>query len=320
MPEATFVRDFGKTRITAAGAYGAGELIQLANGKAGYYDSTTAASTGDGIVFTSAGTVTVAKATGVVLLDGGRAYWDHSANNVTFKPVNDRDFYVGTIVGDSGSGDSVCTVDLNAQQENIIDFNRDVFATVLAGTPAVTAAGFGDPRVRGGGRKFHISSTSEAQKVDMLSQRGFARTANAIVEFIFNVIDDGAGTVVDVSMGLANATHATDADSITESLFIHLNANDVNVYAESDDGSTEVAATDTTVDYTAATPIEVWMDLRNEADIQIYLDGVLVLGATVFKLDAATGPLKGLIHIEKTSAADVYELDVDRFVVRLAQQ
>ena len=318
MPEAVFVRDFDQTRITAAGAIGAGELIQLANGQAGYYDSGTAASSGDGIVFRTRDNVTLAKATGVKLLDGGRAYWDHSANNITFKPVNDRDFYAGTIVGDSESGDSVCTVNLNAQQENIIDLTRDAWDTVLTGTQAV--GGFGEWKLRGGARKTNITATNEAQKTDLLSQRGFSKDANAIIEFIFNVIDDGAGTVVDVSMGVANATHATDADSITESIFIHLNANDVNIYAESDDGSTEVAATDTTVDYTASTPVEVWMDMRNPADVQIYLDGVLVLGASTFNVNAATGPFKGLIHVEKTSSTDAYELDINRFVARLAQQ
>lgn len=318
MPEAVFVRTFDQTRITAAGAIGAGELIQLANGQAGYYDSNTAASSGDGIVFRTRDTVTLAKATGVVLLDGGRAYWDHSANNITFRPANDRDFYAGTIVGDAASGDSVCTVNLNAQQENIIDFNRDAFDTVCVGTQAL--GGFGEPAIRGGARKFRITATNEAQKVDMLSQRGFSKDANAIIELIFNVADDGSGTVVDVSLGVANGTNATNADSITESVFIHLDANDVNIYAESDDGTTEVAATDTTVDYTAGTPVEVWMDMRNPADVQIYLDGVLVLGATTFNVNAATGPLKGLIHIEKSSSTDTYELDVGRFVARLMEQ
>lgn len=316
MPDAIFNDAFDQQRVTLAASLGAGEVWQMKDGRAAFNDS-TAKSSGDKPQFTTEGVVTITKTNGVVILDGGRVYWDHSANSATYKPVNDRDFYVGTAVGDWATGDVQVNVRLNAKQENIIDFQRDAFDTVFAGTRAI---GTMDLEVRGGARKFLISATNEAQKIDMLSQFGFARTANAIVELIFNVVSDGAGTVVDVSLGLANATHATDADSITESLFIHLNANDVNIYAESDDGTTEVAATDTTIDYTEGTPVEVWFDLRDEADIQIYVNGAIVLGSTVFKLDAATGPLKLLIHIEKTASTDAYTLDINRFHARLGEQ
>ena len=154
----------------------------------------------------------------------------------------------------------------------------------------------------------------------LFRSQAFAKGAKAIVEGIVNVVSDGAGSAVDVSIGVANGTHATDADSITESLFVHLDANNTNINLESDDGTTEVAATDSTIDYTEGTPFEVWFDLRDLTDIQIYIDGVLALGATVFKLDAATGPLKLLVHVEKTTGTDTYELDVDFLAARIAQQ
>lgn len=317
MPEATFVREWNKTRLTSAASISAGELRQVAGGKAAFFDNDNAASTGDRVIFTTSEVVTLPKATGIKLLDGGRAFWDHSANNITFKPANDRDFYAGLIVGDSESGDSSCQVNLNAQQANILDLARDTFDTVFVGTRAL---GTMDLQRRGGSHKINLSATNEAQKIDMLSQMGFDQAANAIVELIFNVISDGAGTVVDASLGLANATHATDADSITESLFVHLNANDVNIYLESDDGTTEVVATDTTIDYTEGTPVEVWLDLRDPEDIQCYINGVLVLGGSVFKLNAAAGPLKLLVHVEKSAATDTYEIDVNRLVARIAEQ
>jgi predicted RecA/RadA family phage recombinase len=317
MPEATFVRDWDETRLTAAASVGTGELRQLADGRAGFFESATAASSGDRIVFSTSGQVTVPKATGVKLLDGGRAYWDHSANNVTFKPANDRDFYAGVIVGDSESGDSVCTLNLNVEQANILDIARDPFDTVFVGTRAI---GTMDLQRRGGAHKITLSSTSEAQKIDMLSQMGFAPTANAIVELIFNVRSDGAGTVVDASLGIANDTHASNADTITESLFVHLDANVTTINLESDDGTTEVNATDTTITYTENTPVEVWFDIRDPEDIQCYINGVLVLGGSVFKLNLATGPLKLLAHVEKSSAADTYEIDINRLVARIAEQ
>lgn len=315
--DAIFNHSSVEQRTTLSGALGAGEIWQLKDGRAAFYDSSVAASSGDKVYIRTEGQVTVTKANGVVILDGGRVYWDHSANAATYKPVNDRDFYLGTAVGDWASGDTQMLVNLNNQQSNIIDFQREAFDTVFVGTRALGGL---DLETRGGARKFTLSATNEAQKIDMLSQFGFTRTANAIVELIFNVDSDGSGTVVDVSMGLANATHASDADSITESLFVHLDANNTNINIESDDGTNEVAATDTTTDYTEDTPVEVWFDLRDEADIQVYVNGALVLGASTFRLDNATGPLKLLLHIEKTASTDTYVLDVNRFHARIAEQ
>ncbi len=64
----------------------------------------------------------------------------------------------------------------------------------------------------------------------------------------------------------------------------------------------------------------MWFDLRNPADIQVYINGVNRLPDSVFKLDAATGPLKQLVHLEKTSSTDTYELDVEFMGTRIAQQ
>jgi len=43
------------------------------------------------------------------------------------------------------------------------------------------------------------------------------------------------------------------------------------------------------------------IDLRDPADIQLYIDGANVLPSSVFKLDAGTGPIGLLVHLEKTS-------------------
>lgn len=317
MPEATFVRDFDKTNVTLAASAGIGEVRQLADGRAGWLDYATAKSSGDKVDFKTAGCVAIPKASGVVILDGGRVYWDHSANQATYTTANDRDFYVGTAQGDFGSGDVIVYVNLNVQQRNILDIANDPFVTAIVGTQAL--GGLGLLR-RGGAHNIILSSTSEAQKVDILTRAGFATGANAIIEAIVNVISDGAGTVVDVSVGAANGTNATDADSITESLFLHLDANNVNINFESDDGSTEVAATDSTIDYTEGTPFEVWFDMRDPADVQVYVNGSLVLGSTTFNVSAATGPWKLLVHVEKSSSSDTYEIDINRLTARIAEQ
>jgi hypothetical protein len=322
MADATYVRDWDEYRQTADAAVSAREVWQLADGRAAVYAENATGASGDRADFWTADHYTMPKASGFVALSGNPAYWDHSANNVTYRKANDRDFLVGTFVGDWGSGDASCVVNLNNEPRYDIDLVRDAFLSVLAGTPA--AGGFGYPVRLGGSLVFELTATAEAQKVDALSVDGFATGANAIVTGAFRVLSDGAGSAPDVSLGVANGTHATDADSITESLFVHLNGNDVNVYAESDDGTTEVAATDTTVDYTEggakAQQVEFWMDMRNPADVQVYVNGSLVLGSTVFDVDAAVGPWFLLAHVEKTSAADVYKIAVDWLRVRYQEQ
>lgn len=322
MAEAVFTQVDERSTLTAAATIGAYNVIQLPSGEAAFLNNGNSIITGDfSSDFITRGKVTVEKTTGVVFLSGQEIYWDHSANKAHFKKVNDRDFLIGLCAQDATSGQLTCLVDLNKRQRYDIDLNRDAVLSAIIGTQAVDTMGLYG---RGGAWKFILSATNEAQKIDMLSVDGFSKDANPIVELIFTVPSDGAGTVVDISLGVANATHATDADSIAEHLFAHLDANNVNINLQSKDGTTTVAATDTTIDYTegsaVANRVHVLFDIRNPADIQVYINGVLALGATVFRLDNATGPLFLLAHAEKTAAADQYELSLHALRCWFAEQ
>jgi predicted RecA/RadA family phage recombinase len=314
--------DFGTVRYQADGTVSPYEVRQGPTGLAEVFDAAVAMTSGSYPRYTTRGQFTVAKTSGVALLKGCRVYWDHSANTATYKKVNDRDFYLGRAVQDAASTGPTVEVALNEDPPYDIDLLRDPYLTVPVGTQAL--GGFLPPQRRGGSLAFILSATNEAQKVDALSVDGFDTDANAIIEYVFRVPSDGAGTVVDVSVGIANGTHATDADSITESVFIHLDANNTNINAESDDGSTEVAATDTTTDYTegsaVANQVHVWFDMRDPADVQIYVNAANVLPSSVFDVSAATGPWFLLVHLEKTSSTDTYELAIDRAVARFAEQ
>lgn len=319
--EAREVREFGLERVKVAAATGAREVIQLPSGRAGLFDDDAGLAQDVYGNFVTTGVYGIKKATGWVALPGLPVFWDHSANNATYKKVNDRDFPIGVIVKDAESSETLVEVDLNVEPRWDIDIARDPVIHTPVGTQGLNTMGVFR---RGGSHLFLISSTSEAQKLDLISRDGFATGANAIVRFAFNVISDGAGSAPDISLGIANGTDATNADSITESVFIHLDGNSTTIYAESDDGSTEVNATDTTLTYTEGSAIaqrvEVWMDMRNPADVQIYVNGVLVLGATVFAVNAATGPWFLLAHIEKTSAADVYQLSLEWMQAHFSEQ
>jgi hypothetical protein len=175
---------------------------------------------------------------------------------------------------------------------------------------------------RGGALNLVLSATNEAQKVDAFGKDGFVTGARAIVELAFAVVSDGAGTVVDFSLGVASATHATDADAIAQHLFLHLDANNTNINFQSKDGPTTVAATDSTTDYTegSGNRKEVWFDMRDPTGVKVYVDAVRVLSGTAFNVNAGASVWKLLAHLEKSASTDTYEVDVERAQVRLAQQ
>lgn len=323
MSDAAVSRSVQNVRLTAEGAVAVGQVRQLASGLAGASaDATLSYAAGERADFSTTGQWVMPKAATYCLLDGGRAYWDYSAGVVSFRKVGDRDFYLGRVVGDAALTAVECTVMLNADPADDLDLARDAYLTVPVGTQAL--GGFLPPQRNGGALSVLITNTNEAQKVDALSVDTFANDGNAIVEAAFTVPSDGAGTVVDVSLGLASGTHATDADSIAQHLLMHLDANATAIKFQSKDGTTTVAATDSTKTYTEGAALanrkEVWFDLRNPADVQVYVDGVNVLPASVFGVSAAAAEWKLLLHVEKSSSTDTYEFCLHWLRARLAKQ
>lgn len=323
MADAGFSKPASPIYQTAQGAVAVGEVRQLADGRAGVFVGSTAATTGDSTGFRTDGIFVMPKAATFSALDGMPAYWDHSANAINYKRTGDRDFYVGRFYLDATQAATECSVNLNVP-ENLwdVDLLRDAYLTVPTGTQAL--GGFLPPQRRGGSLTLLLSTTNEVQKADALGVDTFSKNANAIVRMIFRVVSDGAGAAPDFNIGIANDTHATDADSIANYLFVHLDGNSTNINLQSKDGTTTVAATDTTLDYTEgsalANRVEVWFDLRTPEDVQVYVNGVLALAATVFRLDAAANELRLLAHLEKTAAADVYEVAVDALQAKFSEQ
>lgn len=304
---------------TPTAALTGGEVIQLPDGRAGVaVDDIAAGALGAVQV---SGIFSVTKTTSMVLLRGGPVYWDHSANKAHYKEVLDRDFFLGSVVTDAASADTEVLVNLNVAPTYKIDLARDAYLTVPVGTAA--AGGFGPPRRAGGALEFVITATSEAQKADALSVQGFAIGSNAIVEGAFRMPNGGSGSASDFSIGVADGTHASNADTIAQSVFLHMDGGATLINAESDDGTTEVAATSTTVSFTAGTDIakrvEFWMDFRDPADVQIYINGALVLPSSVFNVALAT-TLYLLAHVEKSSGTETADMTVDWLRVRTIEE
>jgi hypothetical protein len=107
-------------------------------------------------------------------------------------------------------------------------------------------------------------------------------------------------------------------------VFIHLDGGNANIYAESDDGTTEVAATDTTIDFTAGvdqspSASRCGSTCATRPTCKSTSTVALVLGSTVFNVNVAAGPWKLLLHIEKTATTDTYELDLHWLRARIAE-
>lgn len=318
MAEATYYDDDCEVGLVLAAAASAGEVYQMPDGRAGVCVPATGGEANDKTAFRVEGVFRVAKGSTVVIA-GAPLWWDHSANVATPVPqFADRDFYLGAAQEDAASATTSVLVAINVEPRYIIDAQKDCGDTALvltAGTPTLFN--------RGGGMLASFSTTAEAQKIDWLSQRTFPLGSNWVLEALVEVVTNADADVADLSIGVANGTHASDADSITESAFFHFDLGaDLNIDCESDDGTTEVAATDSTVDFAVGTPVHLVLDGRDPSDVKYYINGSEVLSATanLGNIAAATGPLMALFHLEKSSNDSPGVVLVHGLKVRTAQQ
>ncbi len=318
--EASFYQCDESLDYTPDAAVLSGEVRQMSDGRAGVCVGDIAITTLGAI--RTEGVFTVLKTASICFLDGGKVYWDHSANKAHFKAVNDRDFYIGVAVGDAASTDTTLKVNLNVAPRYNVELARDPYISVLVGTSALN--GYGYPYREGGALRFNITATSEAQKSDAISVDGFSPAANPIVEVAFRMPNGGSAGASDFSLGLANASHATDADSITDSIFFHMDGGATLIKAECDDGTNETAATTTAVSFVAGTAVanrvEGWIDCRDLTNVKFYLDGVRVASGTTFSVAAATNTYFLLAHVEKTTGTETADMTVDWMRCRLMQQ
>lgn len=309
--QARFLEAPGTDKFTAAAALLSGEVLQMADGRAGVVTGAGAGfASGDSAGAITEGKVRCTKTASIAILKGGKVYWDRSANAAHFRPQS-GDFYLGVCAADAAAADTTVDVLLNEEPVYAIELGKGSWtqeATLGLGVDKVSVAG----EIT----RLSFDAVIEAAQAALLSDESVPVADGAILEARMAIFDIGDNAALDINVGLANASHATDADAITESVFVHLDGASLNILAESDDGTVEVAATDTTVDAVDNTFFEVWIDARDPADIQIYIDGVLVLGATVFRLDAATGPMKALAHIEKTSDDTLADVRLEFLRVR----
>ncbi len=317
--EASYLGNPDTVSFTAVAARASGEVIQLADGRAAIVAGLKAAAIGDQVTAHVRGRFTVSKTASIAFIKGGRVFWDRSAGTATFSRAS-GDFYMGVAAADAVGTASSVVVDLNVKQENIVEFDGNPNPDCLWTSEATDGVGV-TASTLATDTMLSFDAVAEVAQAALFptDAKNHAPVADGpILELEVAVYDIGDDGALDISFGLANGSHATDADSITEAVLFHLDGTALAILAESDDGTTEVAATDTTVVAVDDTFAEFWIDARDLTDIQLYIDGVNVLPASVFKLNAATGPVFPLVHIEKTNNDSLADVRVKGIRLRLS--
>ncbi len=304
MADANYVQEGESIDYTPVAAVAAGECIQIYDGRAAVAPTAIAAGVKGSVQV--CGVYSFAKTANEVHLPGQRVYWDESASTATVVPsITVGDFFIGIAVDDSAAAATTTKVLLNANPEGTIDQRTSTFAQV----PVLTA---GDPRSArlGGGERFILDATNEAQKIDMLSHR-FVPLASDWIFFADVCIDAAAGSATDISIGVADGTHASDFQSVASFCTIHIDGGSQDILVQSDDGTTDVAPIDSNLNWVAATPFAVAIDGRNPADIGVYINGIRETAtSTTLAIAAASSGLGAIVHIEKTSSTNTATVQV----------
>lgn len=296
--------------ITAPEALSAGEIMQLCDGRAGVTAGLNAVASGDPATVLVAGQFTVAKIATKAVLAGGKLWWDRSASTAT--PIRTADsFYLGVAVDDASTTATTVVVDLNVMPTNLIELGKGQWTNAATNGLGVAAAAYGGTEL-----KLAFDAVAEAAMAAVYAADTVPLADGPICEMQVAIYDIGDDAALDINFGLANGTHATDFDSVTESVVFHLDGSALDIKAESDDGTTEVAATDTTKNAVDDTYFEVWIDARDLSDVKLYVDGVQVLSSTSFVLSDATGPVVPIVHVEKTSNDTTADVRVKAIEVR----
>lgn len=304
MAEGLFNQNGDIITFTTVAAVSAGEVLQVPDGRAGVAVNGPAAAESCSCQIT--GIHKLEKTTNEIYVPGQRLYWDASASKVTaVPPITAADFYVGCAVLDAAAADTTASVELNKSWEGSVDQRTATFAvasTLTAGDPRVTQVG--------GGMRFVLDATNEAQMISALSHKAVSLDSDWI--FLAEVVlDAAAGSGTDISIGVADGSHASDFQSVATLCTIHIDGASQDILVQSDDGTTDVAPIDSNLNWVASTPFALAIDGRDPADIKVYVNGIRETATgTTLALAAAASGLKACVHIEKSSSTNTADVTV----------
>lgn len=179
--------------------------------------------------------------------------------------------------------------------------------TSSSGTPVID---FVDDAANGEYALTH-DDTDEAQKVTLYwgDSLHIPVDKNPIIDLRVKIAPDTAPWSADqrVVFGLASARNAT-LDSVATHAWFRMEGNNLNIYYEGDDGTTDTNDQDSGVDYADDTYVDLRIDMENLAAVAFYVDDTLV--GTV-DMSAATGNLQPYIELQKDGGTEEDSVVID---------
>ena len=309
--EATFKHDHGTVQFTAAAALASGQLCTLPDGRVGVIAGLKAVESGDPAAARTNGVHTVAKASGVAMLAGQRAFFVPASNVVSYEAAGR--IYAGIVTKDATMAQTTVDVDLNAYHRPQIDFpdgrQNTWDTTAILGLGTVIT--FDAPPYA----ILAFDAVAEAAKAVLLAGQSIALASKPRMEASLAVYGIGDNAALDINVGLASGSHDTDFETVAEFVAIHFDSPGLSILAHSDDGTTDVAAVDSTLDAVDDTFFHLMIDASDLSACKVYIHGVRILDGTTgadttLTLAAATGPLFPIVHLEKTSDDTVADVRV----------
>lgn len=173
--------------------------------------------------------------------------------------------------------------------------------------------------VANGVLKFAADAVAEAATATLFMENSPADSGqDGIVEFIAGIWDVGDDAAVDFDWGMASDDHATDFESIAEFVAFHVDGNDLSLKIHSDDGTTDTAAVDTTVDLVAETMYAFKIDYSDLSDVKFYYRALTtsswtrLASGTTFDVSNASANWTPIVMVEKTNNDSTFDLRLDR--------
>jgi hypothetical protein len=306
--------------MIAAASVSAWEIQQMPDGRAGYRKSSNGASSADSTSWQTTDQVTVTKKTDVVIVNGSKLWWDQTNNWATpVPPYSGSSFYLGTAnvpatstnEGVEASASVTVGVNINEFPRDEIDLSKGPWTDEATNGLGVTnlSAGF----------QLAFDAVTEVAQAAKYSLHTVPSTRPGVFACDVAVFDKGDNAALDMDIGIATGSHATDFSSVTSFVAIHFDGNDLSIKAHSDDDVTPVAPVDSTLDAVDDTIFHLEIDYRSRADVRIYIDGVRICSDTTFALKSS-GEVRPVAMIEKTSDDTTADIRIFNPTLRMMEQ
>lgn len=310
--EGAMHHESGEVKAVTTVALTGGQVVQTPDGRAAVYNGMNAAEANDSVTLSTKGVRKVQKTITVVMLPGQEVWWKVSTNKATYKI--DGDFFVGIATAGATPTATSVQVDMNREPKYLTELWDGKWTSEATDGLGVLGPGADGNAII----TMAMDAVAEVSQAALYSDTTIACAHNPIMEAEVAIYDIGDNAALDINIGLANGSHATDFDSVTESCVFHWDGTALSILAESDDGTTEVTATDTTVDAVDDTFLFLQLDARDLTDVKMYVNGVDagVLTTETMVLSDATGPLKAIVHLEKTSDNTTADVRVRSITLR----